>query len=58
MLFNINAQGELEVHSQFDNNLAAVAMQHYIEVWTKAMEVTEVERSANLLSGNNPDQLE
>lgn len=56
MLFNLNEHGKLEIHSKFDNPLASIAMQHYIDVWMKALEVSEIEKNVELLNPKKDEE--
>lgn len=57
ILFNFNAEGLPEVHSNFEGHLSAMALQHYIQNWAKAIEAVTVETmSQNILEEPESDE--
>ena len=46
ILFNLDTDGLPQVHSDFDNATYAMALQYYIENWSKAVEGLNIELTA------------
>ena len=54
VLFTIDDQGLPEVFSEFDDPTKAMALQYYIDNWTKAIEALQVDVTAKSII-NDPD---
>lgn len=49
VLFNFNADGEPEVHSDFDDAVNAMALQQYVRNWNNALESVNLEMTVDAL---------
>ena len=49
ILFVFDEYGNPEIYNKFDDAVAAMAMQYYIDNWAKAIEALNVESMANSL---------
>ena len=54
VLFTIDDKGLPEVFSEFDDPTKAMALQYYIDNWTKAIEALQVDVTAKSII-NDPD---
>lgn len=50
ILFHFNKEGTPEMATNFENTTAALALNHYISNWAKAIESYNIERTIQLLS--------
>lgn len=50
VLYCLNKEGVPEVISNFDSTITAMALNHYISNWSKAIEAYNIERTIQLLS--------
>ena len=49
ILFTLNDEGLPEVHSDFDNPIHAMALQYYVNNWSKAVEMLNAEATTSSL---------
>ena len=49
ILFTLNDEGLPEVHSDFDNPIHAMALQYYVNNWSKAVEMLNTEATTSSL---------
>ena len=57
ILFNFSEEGLPEVHSNFDDHVHAMSLQHYIQNWSKAIETVTIESmSQNILNEPESDE--
>ncbi len=58
VLFSINSEGLPEVFSEFDDPTKAMALQYYIDNWTKAIESLNLEMTAKCIIDADTDEEE
>ena len=60
VLFSFNEEGIAEVNSNFENHKTAMALQHYINNWSRAIEAITLEATAENITrdilGENDDK--
>jgi len=53
VLFNFDQDGNPEVHSNFDDAVNAMALQHYVRNWNNAIESVNLEMTVDALMRSN-----
>ena len=58
ILFNIDSQGLPQAYSEFDNPVAAMALQYYIDNWSKAIDAVNLNSTVREIAGEDDPELE
>jgi len=55
ILFNVDSDGLPQAYSEFDNPMAAMALQYYIDNWTKAIDAVNLSTTVKEIAGEEDD---